>query len=535
MKNNSKRHCLSTMIRQQNIRIIYLVTLILLVLFIVLPIVNVLGLTFFGVGFSENFKELNNDLLSLLFKSSLLALSVAFFSTISGVILGFILYKTNVKYRNFFKLLILIPLFISPYILAIAWKDLSFFVFNSIEYDIYKKYSYFAIILVHSTIYIPLSILIIGSSMTNISKQLEESALLMTDFPNVFFKILIPLIKPAILSSFVLIFIFSISEFSVPSYFGIRVYTTEIFTQFSAFYNHGLAVLQSVLLIVLCMILLLSEKKHISESTFLSVGTKGKEAKIYDSNRLNIIGFWIMITVVFIMICLPVIVLILHSFVDGLDEFVKAFNLLLPSFGNSILLALLGAVCTVVIGFVAAYYSVRYNQNTIDRILLFTFAIPSIILGIALIKFYNKPYLNFIYSGLGIIILGYIGKYSFISAKIIRNSLKQIPKSMEDAAKIQGVGYIKRILKIVIPLIFPAIYAAFIINFLFCLGDLGTTIMVYPPGTEIMPIKVFTIMANAPDSLTSSMALIVFIFTILLISILFYTFKKILTEYNVNY
>lgn len=71
----------------------------------------------------------------------------------------------------------------------------------------------------------------------------------------------------------------------------------------------------------------------------------------------------------------------------------------------------------------------------------------------------------------------------------------------------------------------PALFAAFVINFIFCLGELGTTIMLYPPGTEIMPIKVFTIMANAPQSLTSSMTLIVFSVTLLIITALYPIFK----------
>ncbi len=73
----------------------------------------------------------------------------------------------------------------------------------------------------------------------------------------------------------------------------------------------------------------------------------------------------------------------------------------------------------------------------------------------------------------------------------------------------------------------PALFVAFIISFIFCLGELGTTIMIYPPGIESMPIKVFTIMANAPQSLTSSMTLIVFSVTLLIITVFYYIAKLI--------
>jgi ABC-type Fe3+ transport system permease subunit len=158
-------------------------------------------------------------------------------------------------------------------------------------------------------------------------------------------------------------------------------------------------------------------------------------------------------------------------------------------------------------------------------ILLLIFAIPSSIFGISLIKFYNQPGLDFIYSGYAIIIIGYVGKYSFIASKLISNSIKQIPNSFDESAQVIGISYFKRMTNILIPVIRPTLFAAFIISFIFNLIELGTSIMVYPPGTEIMPIKVFTIMANSTQSLYSSMALIVFVFTISVISIFYYFFN----------
>jgi len=137
------------------------------------------------------------------------------------------------------------------------------------------------------------------------------------------------------------------------------------------------------------------------------------------------------------------------------------------------------------------------------------FAIPSTILGISLIKFYNQPTLNFIYSSYAIILIGYVGKFAFIAAKIIGNTVRQLPKSLDESAEIMGISYGVRLRKIVLPMLLPSIFIAFIVGFILSLGELGITIMLYPPGTEIMPIKVFTIMANAPESLTSAMVWVV--------------------------
>ncbi len=502
-------------------------------LLVVLPLVYTFGSAILtGSSLSENLQQLNRDTFLLLGKSVIIAFSIALLSTLFGTILGFLLYKTNIKFRSFFKISLLIPLFISPYILAVAWKDFFFIFFGSTT----LISSYTGLILVLTSVFTPLSMLITGSAFVNINSQLEESGLVITGFRNVVYKITLPLIKPALITSFILVFIFSISEFSVPAFFGVKVFTTEIFTQFSAFYNHSLAILQSALLIIICILLLFSERKYIADAPFLSVGSKGTNIKRYKLKKQKSLSLSFLSGWLFISVILPFIILLMQSFKEGTASFSHAFELLLPTFGNSAGLAFSGALIIVFVGFVAAYNSVR-NQGakstkSFDWFLLIVFAIPSTILGISLITFYNQPGLDFIYSGYIIILIGYMGKFSFISAKLIENAIRQIPVSLDEAAQIEGIKPLTRLRKILIPLVLPSLFAAFVISFIFSLGELGITIMVYPPGTEIMPIKVYTIMANAPQSLTSSMTLIVFLLTLLMISGFYFIAKPVIKNYG---
>ncbi|RLD46314.1 MAG: hypothetical protein DRI86_03445 [Bacteroidetes bacterium] len=502
----------------------------LFIIFIGLPIIYTFGTVLFENDLSNSFKLLNNATFSLLFKSLILASSVGIISTFFGTILGFLLYKTNLKLRSFYKIVLLIPLFISPYILAVAWKDFFFFLFGNSS----LISSYFGVIMVLSLIFIPLAMLIIGSALSNIDSQIEESALMLVSFKKMVFSIILPLIKPALITSFVLIFIFSISEFSVPAFFGVKVFTTEIFTQFSAFYNHSLAIIQSTLLIAICIILLYAERKYIADAPFLSVGSKGTNNKLYDIINYRKLGQLFLIVWLFISIVLPFIILFAQSFKGGMDSFIRAYDLLLPTFVNSIFLAFMAAIISVFIGFIAAYFSIKRSKiyKSFEWFLLLVFAIPSTIYGISLIKFYNQPELSFIYSTSAIIIIGYVGKYTFISAKLISNAIKQIPNSIDEVSQIQGIPIFSRLTKILIPIILPTIFIAFIISFIFSLGELGTTIMLYPPGTEIMPIKVFTIMANAPQALISSMTLIVFSVTLLMISIFYFMLNPFIKKYH---
>ncbi len=505
------------------------------VFFVVIPVIyTVISAFFTGGSLRDNLQLFDSKTFILLFKSIIIAFTIALLSTFFGAVIGFILYKTNLRLRGFFKMSLLIPLFVSPYILAVAWKDLFFALTGNTAYIS----SYAGVIIVLTLVFTPLAMLITGSALSNIDRQLEESGLMITGFRKVVFRITVPIVKPALMTSFVLIFIFSISEFSVPAFFGVRVFTTEIFTQFSAFYNHSLAILQSSVLIIICILLLFSEKRYIADAPFLSIGSKGTGRKLFDMGKKNIPGLIFLWFWFFISVALPFIILMVQSFKEGTKSFVDAFELLLPTFGNSISLAIGGALIIVFIGFTAAYRSGRQQGSgktgSLDWFLLIIFAIPSTILGISLIKFYNHPVLQWIYSGYAIILIGYAGKFSFISAKLIENAIGKIPASLDEAAQIEGISKPVRILKILLPLITPALFAAFVISFIFSLGELGTTIMVYPPGTEIMPVKVYTIMANAPQSLTSSMTLIVFSLTLLMISGFYLIAKPVINRYGYN-
>jgi len=498
---------------------------------VVLPFLyTFISALFFEGSFGKNL--LNKVTLYLLLKSVVLSSIVALFSTLFGAVSGFLLYKTKIAFRGVFKIALLLPLFVSPYILAVAWKDFFFSVFSNTSFIS----SYIGVIFVLTVLFTPLSMLIVGSALSNINSHFEESGLLITSFRTVVLKIDLPLIKPALIASFVLVFIFSVSEFSVPAFFGVKVFTTEIFTQFSAFYNHSLAIAQSALLVIICLLLLFSEKKYISDAPFFSIDGKGTSNKIYDLQNGNLFGFIYLSALLIVSVILPFVILFVQSFKDGTGKFIQAFELLAPTFANSILLAVAGALLIVLIGFTAANYSVRQTNSgkaqVFNWLLLLIFAIPSTVFGISLIKFYNRPIFNFIYSSYAIILIGYAGKFSFISAKLIENALKQIPSSLNEVAVIEGVSPLSRLIKIFIPLILPTLFAAFIIGFIFSLGELGITIMVYPPGSEIMPIKVFTIMANAPQSLTSSMSLIVFSITLLIISLFFFSVKPFFKNYN---
>jgi len=499
---------------------LYFLLLILFFLAVIFPVIYSL----FNILLQKNVQNIFEwNWIYLLLKSILVAVFVAFLASLIGLFLAFILYKVKIKVPTFLYLLIWFPLFLSPYFFAEAYRD--FFYLLGCK-QCFK--GIFALIFVLTLIYIPLAVLIIGSALRAIDAKLEEAGLLLTEPYRVIKKILIPLLKPALYTAFSLIFVFSISNFSVPAYLHVQVLTTEIFTQFAAFYRHSLAIFQSLFLVLISLILLWRSSGYLLSAGFLSIGGKGlKQIKYHLPKQKYALLF--LYLYLFLSLILPVGILFLQSLKGGFPVFQKAFYLLLPAFVFTFKWALLAAFLTLLTGTIAAYYSVRKHKSWLDICLLTAFVLPSLAAGVAWINFYNRKNLLLIYSGMSILMIAYVGKYAYIASRIIANSLKQYPVSLEEAARLQQSNSFELWTKIIIPLNFRAISTAFLISFVFIVGELGMSIMLYPPGTELLSVKVFTLMANAPLALTASMLVWVLIYLSLSVSF-FYLIIRLLAK-----
>jgi ABC-type Fe3+ transport system permease subunit len=505
----------------------YLPTAI-LALILVVPLLLLIFKWMLGID-GDNFGSVvSADVLLVIIRSFALSGLVALLATIIGSVLGFILYKLKISFKSFYKIFLLLPLLVPPYIFAVAWKDSFQFIFaNSTFFS-----EEIGVVIIHTLVFFPLAMLITGSAFSQINKGVEEAGVMFVSFKHAVFKIVLPLIRPALTMSFVLIFIFSLSDFSVPAFFGVRTFTTEIFTQFSAFYNYEVAIGQSIILLVISLALMVGEGKYLADAPFFAIETKGSSSKQYELGNKKIAIHFLLILLLFVSTILPVFILIFQSLSGKAIVFMKAWNLIYPTILQSLGLAFLGSLLIVSVGLWIAFMKERFSFSLPNNLVLVTFIVPSTVFGIAIIGFFNNSTINFVYSSFLIILIGYLGRFVFIASRIIGNGLKQIPLSLEESATVIGVNPIMNFFKITLPLLLPSLFATFVLTFVLSLGELGTTIMVYPPGTELMPIKIFTIGANAPQALTSSMTLINFGVSLVFI-ILFYVFgKRIFKNYN---
>ncbi|MCK5688016.1 iron ABC transporter permease, partial [Myxococcota bacterium] len=184
---------------------------------------------------------------------------------------------------------------------------------------------------------------------------------------------------------------------------------------------------------------------------------------------------------------------------------------------RSIIYAVLGGALLSILGFFTAYLihtKALPFWRGLDSLTLFVFAIPSTVIGIGLISLWNTPWTMFIYATPLIIIVGYLAKYTVLTSRITLVRLSQLPPSMEEAAQLAGAGWFRIMTQITAPLARRSILGAAIVGYIFSLRDTGITMLVYPPGYETLPVRIFTLMANGSAELIAALCVLMMIATL---------------------
>jgi iron(III) transport system permease protein len=475
--------------------------------------------------------------------SLILASLTTILSSVIGVPAGFLLAKTTLPLKKYFKICFFIPLIIPSYITGIAWVNLlgkTGFLNNVFsQYTLLSPesisdfiYSIYGASFILSINLFPVVILVTEYALKSVNPRLEESGLVVGGVFQVFRQITLPLIAPAILSGMMIVFVLSLSEFGVPSLLQVNVLTTQIFTQFSAFYNEKAATAIAFPLIAITIVVLMLERVYLQGKSYEVMGRTSSISTLqYNITWLNVFGIIFSVSVLLVSIATPLSTLILSA--KALSAYHNAILLARNSITNSIVFGSIGASLLTFSGFFLGYLSEknrsRLKGSTSAFIWIF-FAVPATVSGIGLIKLWNRPEgaCQFIYGSLCIVILGYVIRFLPLSSRIMANYLKQIPNTMEESGIVTGASWFRILGKILLPLQSYGLIATWLISFMFCIGELGTTILVYPPGYETLPITLFTVMANSPTDVVSALSIVIVVMTLLPVGV-FLAFSKYLT------
>ncbi len=441
-----------------------------------------------------------------------------------GIPLGILLGRSDLPLRRCFSFLFTIPLVIPPYILAVLWfyllgrQGLAGRAFGSrvAEHTAGWLFGLPGCVLVLSSVMLPVVMLLVIVLLKTVNPRLEEAGRAVAGWPRVMWGITLPLILPGILLAAILVFLLSFGEFGVPMFLRFDVFPVEAFTRFTAFLDQGAAAAATYPLVLVTLALLIIEHVHLSNLTYALRPLTGTHSPPdIELGKARAWMFFVVALLCFLLVLLPISILLWEALSGGAMQ--EAIARAKDSLMRSLAYAALGATLLTTTGFLLGY--LIYNRalriwKSLDSLSVFLFALPSTVIGVGMVTVWNHPATGFVYGTPVILLLGYFAQYSAVASRISVSTLAQMPSGMEEAAQVAGASWLRRMTRIVIPLSWKGIVGAWLISFIFCLRDTGISMMVYPPGRDTLPVRIFTLMANGSTGLISGLCLLMCLATL---------------------
>ncbi len=483
--------------------------ILLFIIIVLLPIIYMLSAPFWieDIGYLDGNSSLFDDRhITLALNSLSIATGTTLFCLVLGVPLAFLLFQTDMWFKGIFKTIYLIPFLIPPYIHAIVWSHLSGFIKQYLSFDIYSRWG---VVLVMTLAFFPVITFMTLSGLKSIDRNMEEVSLLYNGKWQTMTRITTPLLFPHILSGAIFVFIFSVIDFGVSDILRVNVYPVEIFIQFSAFYNERAATILSLPLIAITIILVILQKLYMKNRSYFNVAGGISGSIRYHLGGVNFLVIGLVFIVIGLSAGLPVAVLL--KVAGSLSNYIKVLTVTWDQIIYSLIIASSASVIILFLSFSLSCIIERSRmriRTILEISALIPLAIPATTLGIGLIKVWNQPVVDIVYGSSLIIIFGYIARFLPFSLITISSGLKQINPAMEEVGSLSTNRWVLIVMKIVTPLLRHSLIAGLFIIFILSFGELGTTLLVIPPGNETIPIKTYNIMHYGADHMVAALSLI---------------------------
>ena len=443
------------------------------------------------------------------------------FSLIVGLSLAVLIAKTNIPFRKFISWLYLIPLFIPPSIAAASWIN----IFGQAQ----SLYSLLGTVLILGFCYSPFITILAVAGLTTIDKDTEEAARLDYGDWVSLWKIGLPHSLNYILAGSLFVFVFAVSNYEVPSLLGVKTYPIEIMAQFSSFYNFKMAVVYSLPLIALTTVLIVLAARVMEwKDYFTTLDSQRHPHLIKLKTSAKTIGLVFVGLVFGFTIFFPFYVFVS----EGARIYIlqKVFQTSHSEIFYSIFLGIVSAILVVVFSFVYSYFLTRakgWRKRMLYYLSILPLALSSSVLGVVIIKIFNRPWLNFVYTTPVILIVGFILRFAPFAIRILTESIKKIDKSIEESAIISGVGLFKRLIFIFTPLSRAGIIASLAIVFALVMGELGLSVLLVPAGYSTLILKIYNLMHYGSSKLVSGLCVVSVFSIMVVLGLLFLMNKKL--------
>lgn len=465
-----------------------------------------------------------------LWNTVLLSVGSCIVAILFGGIFAFLITRTNLSCRKYLSSIFIFPYIMPQWTLAVVWQNL----FNSnavtgtsnglltslfnVQMPLWWCKGLFPSLIVLGLHYAPFAYILIGGIFRNMDANLEEAATIL-DTPKwkTMFRITLPMVKPAILSTILLVFGSSMGSYPVPHYLGLATLSTK-YVSMNSKYTGEASILAIIMMVFGVAIMLLNQRSLKSRKNYTTVtGKSGQISKINLGRTGRVVIAVILIIITFFTSIFPIISFAFETFLPNPGDYSflytgDANNLTTKwwitsenvtengmygqkgiLYNNTIWTAFKGTMlvsvsCALIAGTIGTLigYAVSKNRrsrwaNYVNSVAFLPYLMPSIAVGVAFFILFSNKHFNLFNTYTLLIIAGTI-KYIPFASRSSLNSMLQLSGEIEEAAVIQDVPWIKRMTRIIIPIQKSSIISGYLLPFMTCLRELSLFMLLCVQG-----------------------------------------------------
>lgn len=465
-----------------------------------------------------------------LWNTILLAVFACLISIAYGGTFAFLVTRTNLRCKKYLSSIFIFPYIMPQWTLAVVWQNL----FNSnavtgtsngllaslfgVEMPKWWCEGLFPSAIVLGLHYAPFAYILIGGIFRNMDANLEEAATIL-DTPKLktMFKVTLPMVKPAILSTILLVFGSSMGSYPVPHYLGLTTLSTK-YISLNSKYTGEASILAIIMMIFGVAILMMNQVSLKSRKSYTTVtGKSGQISKINlgKVGRNVIAGIFIILT--FFTSIFPIISFAFETFLPNPGDYSFLYtgninnlttkwwltrenitengmygqqgilfnstiwNAFKGTLFVSVCCALLAGTIGTLIGYAVAKNRRSKWANYVNSVAFLPYLMPSIAVGVAYFILFSNEKINLFNTYTLLIIAGTV-KYIPFASRSSLNSMLQLSGEIEEAAIIQDLPWYKRMFKIIIPIQKSSIISGYLLPFMTCLRELSLFMLLCVQG-----------------------------------------------------
>jgi iron(III) transport system permease protein len=446
----------------------------------------------------------SSRLWGLLARSIGLSVAVTFVALSIGVPLGVLFARAAFPFRKLLLAVHVSVVFLPPFLPALGW----FHLFGREGWwggpmTARLLFSDAGVVFVLAACFTPVVTALTAIGASGVDASLEEAARLVGGPWRAAALVLVPCAAPVISLAGIIVFTLSFSELGVPMFLRVDVYPAVVFARLGGMdFAPGEAAVFALPLLAIAALLLGLERRLAGRRAIAALGTRAQAHEPLFDLRKPIVAVAILAAVASL---LPIAALAIHATAGGGVTELMRWTGGAP--WNGLRAGALAAIVMTGIALVLGRALARNGRVStwLDGLATLAFVLPSSILGIGITGVWNRPATNWLYASSGVLVLGFVARYSAVATRSFAATVAQIPPSLEEAARTVGAGYLRR-LGLLVELARRGLVGTFVLALVFSLRDLETASLFYPPGGEPLTVRIFTLEANGPPAVVSALA-----------------------------